>query len=223
MASTKNSHIKSDGPLNLNKVRQSSSKSTYDRAVLYEILDASFIGHVSIVDNGQPISIPMMVARVDDHLYLHGLRTSRLIKNIVSGAPICISVAHMDGVVVARSGMHCSANYRSAVIHATAKAVSGPEKADLLYQITYGLIPGSEGDYREHLAKEIKATELIAVPLEQFACKVRTGGPNDDDADITLPYWAGVIPVKQVYGEPIPSDDLATSIEIPEYAKKFKK
>lgn len=202
-------------------VKQSAARADYQAETLYAIIDAALVGTVSVAIDGQPFALPMMVARIGEHIYLHGSRTSRIIKHLRAGHPVCVAFTLIDGIVVARSGMNCSANYRSAVVHGQGEAVEGTEKAELLHQITYTIIPGSKGDYREHLPEELKATTLIRIPLSEAACKVRTGGPNDDKDDVSLPHWAGVIPLTQVYGEPIPADDLPTGLATPDYALKF--
>lgn len=202
-------------------VKQTAARADYEAATLYQIIDEALIGTVAIAVDGQPFALPMMVARIDHHIYLHGSRTSRIIKHLSAGHEVCVAFTLIDGIVVARSGMNCSANYRSAVVHGKGEVVEGAEKAELLHQITYTLIAGSKGDYREHLPEELKATSLIRIPLDEAACKVRTGGPKDDKEDLNLPYWAGVIPLTQVYGEPIPAENLPAGMAIPEYAKQF--
>jgi uncharacterized protein len=212
-----------NAPSKRTTIRQSANRAVYEMNTLKRIIDDALIATVSISVDNEPFVVPMAIARIGDCVYLHGLKTSRLMKQLVAGAPVCICVAHVDGIIVARSGMHCSANYRSAVIHGQGQSIEGEEKARLLHEVVYRVIPGSEGDYRDHLTKELKATTLIAIPLDESACKVRTGGPIDDDEDIALPYWAGEIPVHQVYGEPIPSVDLPDGIETPEYARQYKR
>lgn len=202
-------------------VRQTAARAHYDADTVHAIIDEALVGTVSVSIDGQPFAIPMMVARIDEDIYLHGSRTSRIIKHLTAGHEVCVAFTLIDGIVVARSGMNCSANYRSVVVHGTGTAVEGEEKAALLHQITYAIIPGSKGDYREHLPEELKATSLIRIPLTEAACKVRTGGPKDDKDDVSLSHWAGVIPLSHVYGEPIPAADLPAGIETPEYALKF--
>lgn len=202
-------------------VKQTAARATYEAQILYAIIDEALVGTVSIAIDGQPFALPMMVARIDDHIYLHGSRTSRIIKHLTAGNEVCVAFTLIDGIVVARSGMNCSANYRSAVVHGKGVAIEGAEKAKLLHQITTAIIPGSQGDYREHLPEELKATSLIRIPLTEAACKVRTGGPKDDKDDLSLPHWAGVIPLSHVYGQPIPAENLSAGISIPEYALRF--
>lgn len=213
-----------NAPSSKSKIKQSANRADYEQQSIYRVIDDAVIGIVAIVDNGSPIAIPMAIARIDNKLYLHGSRSSRLMKNIAAGNEVCINITHLDGIVVARSGMHCSANYRSVVIHGQGTDITEPEEhARLLYEITYKIIPGSEGDYRRHLTKELKATTLVAIPLSESACKIRAGGPIDDTEDLELPHWAGVIPITQVYGQPISSEDLSQGIKTPEYALNYKR
>lgn len=201
-------------------IRQSPARAEYDVAILKQILDDTLVGTVAVSIDGEPIAIPMAVARIGDCLYLHGLRTSRLMKHLAAGHPLCISIHHEDGIVVAKSGMHCSLNYRSVVIHGAASVVPEDQKAELLYQVTEAIIPNSRQDFRPHLPKELKATMLLAVPFNEAACKVRAEGPNDDPADTDLSYWSGVIPIKRSFGEPQTAEDSGAG-SIPNYAKHY--
>ncbi|MGH1542039.1 MAG: pyridoxamine 5'-phosphate oxidase family protein [Arenicella sp.] len=216
--------VKQQAPSQRTTVRQAATRADYDQQTVYRIVDDAIIATVAIANENGPFAMPMAIARIDDKVYLHGSRSSRLMKYLAGDNELCISITHLDGLVVARSGMHCSANYRSVIIHGRGVEVTDPdEHAELLYQMTYKIIPGSEGDFRKHLAKELKATTLVAIPLSESACKIRTGGPNDDKDDLGLPYWAGVIPIEQVYGEPIPSDDLPSGVVTPDYALNYKR
>jgi len=202
------------------RVRQSPNRAAYDRESLYKILDASLIGHVAFTLDDWPQSIPTAIARIDDHLYLHGSRSSRLFKFMAAGNRVCVSVCLVDALLKARSAFHCSMNYRSAVIFGCGEVVSADEKMPLLDQFTERLIPGSIDDYREPLAKEIKATELIRLPLDETSAKIRTGDPVDDDEDVSLPHWAGIIPLRLVPGEPFPSENLPSDVAMPEQLKQ---
>ncbi len=216
--------LKDQSPSQRTVVKQAAARASYEQEKIYRIVDDAIIATVAIATNEGPIAIPMAIARIGDKVYLHGSRSSRLMKHLVEDNDVCLSITHLDGIVVARSGMHCSANYRSVVIHGKGEEITDPkEHADLLYQLTYKIIPGSEGDFRKHLPKELKATTLAAISLSESVCKIRSGGPKDDKDDLNLPYWAGVIPIKQVYGEPIPSDDLLPDIATPDYARYYKR
>jgi nitroimidazol reductase NimA-like FMN-containing flavoprotein (pyridoxamine 5'-phosphate oxidase superfamily) len=204
-------------------IRQAPKRAYYDKTLIYSIIDEAIIASVAVSIDDQPFVLPMAVARIGDHVYLHGSRKSRLIRHLAAGNEVCLSVAHVDGIVVARSAMHCSANYRSVVVHGRGRAVEGDDKAALLQQVVYRVIAGSQGDYREPSPSELKATSLIELSLQESACKMRSGGPIDDSADLSLPFWAGVIPVQQSYGAPIPADNLAPEIATPKYASDFQR
>lgn len=195
------------------RVRQSANRALYEQADLFRVLDGASIGHVAFNHDGWPQSIPTAIARLDEHLYLHGSRSSRLYQALAGGERVCVSVCMVDALLKARSAFHCSMNYRSAVIYGCAEGVSGDEKEALLDRFTEHLIPGTIDDYRPPLAKELKATELVRVPLTEFAVKIRTGDPVDDDEDLDLPHWAGTIPLQTVVGKPIPSANLPKGIE----------
>ncbi len=195
------------------RVRQSANRADYEQATLYRLLDAANIGHVAFTEDGWPQSIPTAIARLDDHVYLHGSRSSRLYKLLASGERVCISVCLVDALVKSRSAFHCSMNYRSVVIYGCGEPVTGDEKIALLDRLTEHLIPGTADDFRPHLAKEIKATELIRIPLTETVAKVRTGDPIDDDEDIELPHWAGIIPLRTVAGEPIAAANLPGTVK----------
>jgi len=197
------------------RVRQAAKRARYDRDTLDAILDASPVGHVAFVHEGWPQSIPTAIARVDDGLWLHGSRSSRLYRVLAAGEPVAVSVCLVDALVKARSAFHCSMNYRSAVVFGRGEPVKGAAKREVLDRFTERLIPGSMGDYRDHLAKELKATELIRLPLDQASCKIRTGDPIDDDEDLDLPHWAGILPLAIVAGTPRPADNLPTGTTLP--------
>jgi len=214
----------SNAPTQRSIIKQGAVKADYSQETIYSIVDDAVMGVVAIATENGPFALPMAIARIGEHIYLHGSRSSRLMKYLAEGNEVCICITHLDGIVVARSGMHCSANYRSVVVHGKGIEITEPEEhAELLYQITHKIIPGSDGDYRKHLSKELKATALVAIPLAESACKIRVGGPNDDKEDLDLPFWAGVIPVTQVYGEPVPSGDLRPGIATPGYALHHKR
>ena len=197
------------------RVRQAANRARYDRETLHAILDASPIGHVAFVHEGWPQSIPTAIARIEDGLWLHGSRSSRLYRTLAAGEPVTVSVCLVDALVKARSAFHCSMNYRSAVVFGRGEAVTGAAKADILDRFTERLIPGSAGDFRPHLAKELRATELIRLPLDEASCKVRTGDPIDDEEDLGSPHWAGVVPLATVVGAPLAAANLRPGVEPP--------
>ena len=193
-------------------VRQAPKRARYDRDSLNHVLDACVIGHVSFTCDGWPQSIPTAIARIGDFLYIHGHPKSRMYKALAAGDRVCVSVCRVDALVKARSAFHCSMNYRSAVVFGCCEVVNDGEKADFLDQFTEKLIPGSLDDYRPHLAKELKGTVLVRLPLDDFSVKIRTGDPVDDDEDLTTQHWAGVIPIESQYGEPVAAENLIDDI-----------
>lgn len=210
MTSTSQKNIPAKG--DKRRVRQSPNRAAYDTETLYRVLDAATIGHVAFMHEGWPQSIPTAVARLDDHLYLHGSRKSRLYMALAAGERVCVSVCMVDALIKARSAFHCSMNYRSAVVFGCGEVVQGEEKRALLDRFTEHLIPGTADDYRPMLAKELKATELVRIPLTEASAKVRTGDPIDDEEDIDLPHWAGIIPLQTIAGAPIASANLPESV-----------
>jgi len=187
----------------LNRVRRIPKRGHYDKATIYEILDESFICHVGFVVDQHPFVIPTAYGRKDDTLYIHGATTSRMLQQAQQGIPVTVTVTHLDGIVLARSAFHHSMNYRSAVIFGTAKIVEGAEKEEALYIISEQILKGRWDEARQPNAKELKATTVLAIEIEQASAKIRTGPPGDDAEDYELPIWAGVLPITQNYGTPI--------------------
>ena len=204
-----------------NKVKRIPDRGHYDKETLYKILDDTCICHVGFVMEGQPFVIPTIYGRKGNTLYLHGATTSRMLKILETGAPVCLTVTHVDGLVLARSTFHHSMNYRSAVVFGTARLVDAEKKVEALEIITEHILKGRWEESRQPNAKELKATSVLAVEIEQASSKIRTGPPGDEKEDYELPIWAGVIPMKTVYGEP-EADPLGNpSLDIPESVKSL--
>ena len=198
----------------LNRVRRVPARGVYDRATIYPIVDAALICHVGLVEEGQPIVIPTLHARRGDEILLHGATTSRLMRYAASGAPLCITVTHVDGLVLARSVFHHSANYRSAVLFGKGDLIEDEdEKMAALELFTEKLIPGRWADARIPNATELKATSVVTVTIESASAKIRTGPPKDDEEDYALNVWAGVLPMQQITGAP--EVDPASRHEVP--------
>ena len=202
-----------------NKVKRIPKRGHYDQATVYEILDASFLCHIGFSVDGQPFVIPTSYGRKDNTIYLHGATTSRMMVNLEKGIPLCLTVTHLDGLVLARSAFHHSMNYRSAVVFGTATLVEGEEKLQGLEIISEQILKGRWAESRQPLDKELKATTVLRLDIEQASAKIRTGPPGDDKEDYALPIWAGVVPCKLVWGEaeadPLLTDGipLAKSVE----------
>jgi uncharacterized protein len=188
-----------------------------DRTALYEVLDAGFICHLGAVVDGAPTIIPTGYGRIGDTLYLHGSTGNRSMRG-AEAAEVCVTVTHLDGIVCARSIFHHSMNYRSAVIYGTPRAVDDPEeKLSALLAISERLAPGQWDAVRSPNRKELAATEVMALPLDEASVKVRQGPPGDEDEDYALDVWAGVVPVRQVFGRPVPDPLLRPGIPAPEH------
>lgn len=198
-----------------NTIKRSPKRGHYDRETVYRILDAGFICHVGFTVGEQPYVIPNAYGRVDDKLYLHGAVGNRMLKELEKGFPVCVTVTHTDGIVLARSVFHHSFNYRSAVIFGTARLVPEEEKEAALRAITEQIMPGRWDEARLPSAEEMKVTKVLAVQIEEASAKVRTGPPKDDQEDYELPIWAGVLPLQIVAGEPIPDPAMTQDLPLP--------
>jgi nitroimidazol reductase NimA-like FMN-containing flavoprotein (pyridoxamine 5'-phosphate oxidase superfamily) len=190
-------------------------KASTDRAALDELLDTARVGHFALVaDDGTPAVIPTMVVRDGDHVLAHGSTGSRWMRRLAAGAPTALAVTAYDGVVVARSAFESSIRYRSAVVFGTCTPVS-EGKEHFLDLVTEALIPGRSSEIRRPKRSELAATLVLSLPLEDWSLKVSAGWPEDEADDVAGPAWAGVVPVRTGYGEPIPAPDLRAGIEVP--------
>jgi nitroimidazol reductase NimA-like FMN-containing flavoprotein (pyridoxamine 5'-phosphate oxidase superfamily) len=192
-----------------------------DRSELYEVLDAGLICHLGVVVDGAPTVIPTGYGRVGDTLYLHGSTGNRALRG-GEGTEVCVTVTHLDGIVCARSIFHHSMNYRSAVVYGTPRTVDDPaEKLSALRAISERLAPGQWDAVRLPNRKELAATKVMALPLTEASVKVRQGPPGDEDEDYALDVWAGVVPVHQVFGEPVPDPVLRPGIPAPDHIARW--
>jgi nitroimidazol reductase NimA-like FMN-containing flavoprotein (pyridoxamine 5'-phosphate oxidase superfamily) len=195
------------------RVRRLPARGVFDRAAIYAILDEAFVCHVAFAVDGQPYAIPTGYARLEDALYLHGSAASRMVRQLSAGLEVCVTVTLLDGLVLARSAFHHSVNYRSAVVLGRARLVTDlEEKRAALRQFTNHVVPGRWDELRPITDQEIKATAVLALPIEEASAKVRTGPPRDDDDDLAWPVWAGVVPLATIHGEPIPDAHLLPSV-----------
>jgi nitroimidazol reductase NimA-like FMN-containing flavoprotein (pyridoxamine 5'-phosphate oxidase superfamily) len=207
-----------------NKIKRKPDRGHYDQETVYAIVDEALICHVGMVDDGQPVVIPTIHARIGDSIVLHGAKASRLLKYVGDGHQVCITVTHVDGLVLARSVFHHSMNYRSAVIFGSGYVIEDPdERIEAMRAITEHLVPGRWDDARQPTSKEDNATALVKINIEAASAKIRIGPPGDDDEDYGLPVWAGVIPVKQAFLSPEPDSALADGIEVPEYIEDYSR
>ena len=199
-------------------------RAVYDREVAYRILDEGFLCHVGFVADGQPFVIPTSYGRKDDSLYIHGSAASRMLRNLKESVPVCITVTLLDGLVLARSIFNHSMNYRSVVILGKAILVDDPkEKLEALRLLSEHIIPGRWADSRQPNERELKATSVLRVPIEEFSAKVRKGPVVDDEEDYSFPTWAGVVPLEMKTGEPISDARLQPGQTVPEYARHYSR
>ncbi len=204
------------------RVVREPQRGVYDRSTAYQILDEGFICHVGFVVDGQPFVIPTGYGRAGDNLYIHGSAASRMLRRVDEGIAVCVTVTLLDGLVLARSIFNHSMNYRSVVILGTARAVTdGKEKLEALRLLSEHILPGRWAESRQPNQKELKATLVLRLPIEEFSSKVRQGPPLDDEEDYAFPTWAGVIPLTLVAGEPIDDARLMPGITAPEYARGY--
>ncbi len=199
------------------RLRRRRERAAYDRATIDAILDEALIAHLGVADeDGQPFVIPTLHARCEDLVYVHGSSVSRTLRRLSAGAPACLTVSLIDGLVLARASMHHSANYRSAILLGRARAVEDErEKLAALEAIVEHIVPGRWSEARPPSENELKATAVLALSIEEASAKVRSGPPADDEADYELPVWAGVIPLAERAGEPIADPRLPAGIAVP--------
>jgi nitroimidazol reductase NimA-like FMN-containing flavoprotein (pyridoxamine 5'-phosphate oxidase superfamily) len=206
------------------KVRRLRDRGCYDRDSVYKILDEGLVCHVAYAEGDSPRVIPTGYVRMGDNLYLHGSTANHMLKMAIRGAELCVTVTLLDGLVLARSAMHHSMNYRSVVIFGRARAVQDPEeKLMSLEAFVEHVVPGRWADIRQPSATELKVTEVIALPLTEASAKIRTGPPIDDEEDYALDVWAGVIPLEIEARAPLGDARLDPSIKAPAYADEYKR
>ena len=187
------------------RVTRLADRAHYDRAAVDAILDEAYVAHVGVVVDGAPVVLPYACARVGDELVLHGSTRAGALGAIADGAPVCATVTHLDGLVLARSGFQSSMNYRTAVVHGRARAVTErAEKVRLLDAFLDRQLPGRRAQIRGMSEGELQATQVLAIPLDAVSAKVRDGGVNEPAEDVDPAVWAGVIPLRLVRGEAEP-------------------
>ncbi len=208
-------------------VRRLPQRGAYDSKTINAILDAGFLAHVGFCVDGQPFVIPTLYGRTrdgegSDCLYLHGSAASRMLRELSTGVPACVTVTHVDGIVLARSAFHHSMNYRSLVAFGTARSIEDIQgKVEALRVISDHLIAGRWQDVRHPTVKELKATSVLEFTIEDASAKMRSGPPLDDEEDYSLPVWAGVVPLQVRASEPARDPRLEHELAIPEYVRRF--
>ena len=209
-------------PTERTQVKRLPKRGKYDQETVFSILDTAFVCHVGFTVDGQPYVIPTNFGRSGDMLYLHGSAASRMLRQLSEGIPVCVTVTHVDGLVLARSAFHHSVNYRSVVILGQARLVEDPaEKMEALRIFTEHVMKGRWNDVRQPTEQELRATTVLALPLDEVSAKVRTGGPIDDEGDYNLPVWAGVLPLTTSVKSPEPDPQRRNDPPVPEYLRNY--
>jgi nitroimidazol reductase NimA-like FMN-containing flavoprotein (pyridoxamine 5'-phosphate oxidase superfamily) len=199
-------------------------RASYDKKVVYDILDEAFICHIGFIAHGKPCVIPTAYGRIEDSLYIHGAPASRMLRSLEHGVNLCATVTLIDGVVLARSAFHHSMNYRSVMIFGKAVAATDDhEKEQALYAFSEHIIRGRWNEVRPPNEKELAGTLVLKLPLQEVSAKVRTGPPVDDQEDLAIPVWAGVVPLSLVAGAPVADAHLLPAIEPPHYATNYRR
>jgi nitroimidazol reductase NimA-like FMN-containing flavoprotein (pyridoxamine 5'-phosphate oxidase superfamily) len=212
--------MKTPAPSSRSKVRRLGGRGRYDRETIDAILDAGLVGHLAFARDDQPYAIPMLYVRAGETLYLHGSRLSRLLTSAGAGIPVCFTVTLLDGLVLARSAFHHSVNYRSVVVLGRARPVrEEAEKRSALDALVEHVVTGRTRDARRPNAKELAATEVIALGLQEASAKSRSGGPADAPDDYELPVWAGEIPLGLRAGTPV--TDPRCTVAPPDYVTRL--
>lgn len=198
-------------------MRRLPEKQVHDRDVLNRLLDAALVAHVAVVDGDQPYVLPVALARDGDRLIFHGSTASRLFTALATGAPTCVTVTLVDGLVLARSQFESSMHYRSAMVLGRCSVLEGDEKHQALLTLTEHLMPGRGADARPAAPQELRATTVLALPIEEWSLKVSDGPPDDADDDLDRPVWAGTVPLQRTWGAPVAAPDLRVDAPVPPY------
>jgi nitroimidazol reductase NimA-like FMN-containing flavoprotein (pyridoxamine 5'-phosphate oxidase superfamily) len=206
------------------QLRRLPKRGSHDSAVIHQILDSAFMAHVGFQLQGQPFVIPTLYGRDGEKLYLHGSAASRMLRELETGVPACVTVTLVDGLVLARAAFHHSMNYRSVVAFGIARKIVDPEqKVFALRAISEHVVAGRWNDVRGPSQKELQATTILEFAMEEASAKIRTGPPVDDEEDYALPIWAGVVPLQMVAQAPVPDPRITNGVEIPEYVMRYQK
>jgi uncharacterized protein len=207
------------------RVRRVHERACYDREAIDAVLDAGLVAHLGFAVDGQPFVIPTLHARVDDRVYVHGSSASRMLRTLSAGVPACLTVTLLDGIVLARSVFEHSMNYRSVVVLGTAETLEDPaEKLAALEAFTEKLLPGRWAEARHPTRKELRATSILRLPLDEASAKIRDGGPEDGDTpDAVLDVWAGHVPLVVRALAPVPDTALRPGIPVPPAVRRYRR
>lgn len=205
------------------RIRRLPERAVTEREAIDRILDEGFVCHAAYVVEDRPVVIPTLYVRDGDRILMHGSNSMGLARAVRRGSPLSVAVTLVDGLVLARSAFNSSTNYRSVVIHGRGRLLDGEPKAEALDIIVDKLIPGRLAEVRPSTASEIAQTAVIELGLDEISAKVQDGPPEDEAEDLDAPVWAGVIPAKLAFGEPIPDPGLAHGIDVPDYLRPYRR
>lgn len=206
------------------QVKRASNRAHYDFDTIAQILDEGLVCHIGFVVDNQPFVIPTAYGRVDDQLYIHGAAASRMLKSLLTGIAVCLTVTLLDGLVLARSAYHHSMNYRSVVLFGTAQMVTDPAEKNLaLRAFTEHVMRGQWDAVRSPTAAELAATSVLSLPITEASAKIRTGPPLDEAADYDLPIWAGVLPLTLTPGTPVDDPKLVAGLSVPDHVRSYSR
>jgi nitroimidazol reductase NimA-like FMN-containing flavoprotein (pyridoxamine 5'-phosphate oxidase superfamily) len=209
------------GQTNRTELKRLADRASFETSDLHSILDENLVAHVGLVENGQPLVIPMTYGRSGDTLYLHGSSGSRLMRLLADNSQVCVSVTELNALKVARSNFKSGMHYRSAVIFGQARLLEDEEKLAALDLISNALIPGRVSEARPMTKKEAAATIIVALPLDEASVKISVNEVDDPEEDMGLGYWAGIVPLLRGVGEVIPADKESRELPIPESVRRF--
>ena len=209
------------GQTNRTELKRFAYKASFETSDLHSILDENLVAHVGLVENGQPLVIPMTYGRSGDTLYLHGSSGSRLMRLLADNPQVCVSVTELNALKVARSNFNSGMHYRSVVIFGMARLLEDEEKLAALDLISNSLIPGRVSEARPMTKKEAAATIIVALPLDEASVKISVNEVDDPEEDMGLGYWAGIVPLLRGVGEVIPADKESRELPIPESIRRF--
>lgn len=203
------------------KIHRAPHKQVFESEATRRILERAIIAHVAISDDNQPFCLPVACAPFGDELLLHGSNASRLFRILMDGARVCVTITLIDALVLARSSFESSLHYQSLMAFGSARELEGDEKRSALQALTDHLFPERRSELRESTEQELKATAIVAFPLNETSIKVSNGQPDDPESDLASNVWAGILPISTIYGTPIPAGNLQAGISVPDYISRW--
>jgi nitroimidazol reductase NimA-like FMN-containing flavoprotein (pyridoxamine 5'-phosphate oxidase superfamily) len=213
--------MKELAPTPRTRLRRYAKRASYDQNTIYSIVDRALVCHVGFIVDNVPRVIPTLHVRIGDNLYLHGAGANHMLRTATAGGEICVTITHIDGLVLARSAFYHSINYRSVVIIGPARIVEAERKLEVLRALVEHVVPGRWSGVRQPSPEELAATLVVELPLTEASAKIRTGGPGDEEADYSLPHWAGVIPLRLEAGQAIADEKLDPTIALPSHVSEY--